>query len=151
MQAVPQFAMENRMNSRRIEPSDYYSKIDVSALASVLFVLVFAFMALQPFPHPHGMFVDLPKVRHVVPMPKALREDALRIGVQRDGSVYFGTERVYAGELIVKLREGLNSGAEKRVYIQVDERARYRTVESVLDSIGAAGIQNVSFVAEMRR
>jgi biopolymer transport protein ExbD len=135
-----------RINKRRVKPSDYYSKIDVSALAAVLFVLVFAFMALQPFPHPHGMFVDLPKVRHVVPMPNALREDALLIAVERDGRIYFDTVRVTADELIPKLRDGLSTGAERRVYLQVDGRARYGAVESVLDSVRAAEIQNVSFL-----
>ena len=63
--------------------------------ASILVVLVFTvwvFQGMSYHPH-HGISVDLPKVLHPVAMRNALREDAMKVTILRDGKVYFGNEQ----------------------------------------------------------
>jgi hypothetical protein len=58
-------------------------------------------------------------------MPGALREDALRVALTRDGAIYFREHRIALEDLPNEIREGLRSGAERKVYIAVDARAKF--------------------------
>jgi biopolymer transport protein ExbD len=78
----------------------------------------------------------------------ALRDDALRLAVTRDGNLYLGRERINPGELPDQLRDGVRSGAENRVYLLVDSRIKYAEIKPVLDEIGLAGVKNISFLTE---
>jgi biopolymer transport protein ExbD len=126
------------------------SNIDVSALAAVMFVLVFAFIFLTATPD-YGVSADLPKVWHPIPLRGANREDALIVSILRDGAIYFGTDKTRARDLPAQIREGVRRGAEKKIYIRADKRLRYRTVLEVLDAIHSAGVEKVSFLAYQRR
>jgi biopolymer transport protein ExbD len=59
-----------------------------------------------------------------VSMSGSNREDAMVIGVRRDGAVYFGAERVRSDEVPSKILNRLKEpGVERKVYISVDRRA----------------------------
>jgi len=96
----------------------------------------------------HGSIVDLPRTWHASPMPRAVREDALSVAITRDGKIYFRNTAISAEELPGKIREGLKNGAEKKVYLRADARARYGDVKQVLIKIRQAGIENVCFLTE---
>jgi len=81
-------------------------------------------------------------------MPGALREDAMRISIRRDGSIFFRDHRVILQDLPEKIREGLRNGAENRIYLNMDARAKYGETIAVLDQIRLAGIERVSFLTE---
>jgi biopolymer transport protein ExbD len=66
----------------------------------------------------------------------------------RDGAVYYGNRRINAEDLAERIRESVRKGADRKIYIRADARARYRDIEPVLDEISKTGIQNVSFFAE---
>ena len=118
--------------------------IDVSALAAILFVLLFMFMMLTAIPH-HGVSADLPKVRHPVSIPGARREDALIVSILRDRTMYFGKDKTRPSDLPAQIREGVASGAEKKIYIRADARVRYLTVLEVVDAVRSAGVERVAF------
>jgi len=120
-------------------------RIDMTALAAILFVLVTAFAV-----HPVADFsmYGAPKVSHGVAMRGALREDALLVSVTRDGWIYFDHDRVDPEGLTQAVREGLNYGAEHRVYIRADSRARYGTVVKALNGIRGAGVEQVAFLVD---
>jgi biopolymer transport protein ExbD/biopolymer transport protein TolR len=121
-------------------------------MAMVVFVLVIVFMTL-PQPH-HGISADLPKVLHPVSMPGANREDAIKITITRDGSVYIGNEQVAPSELTIaeKLTGCLQDReVEHKAYIVADMRVRWGTVETVLDGVRVAGIIRVAFLADQRK
>ena len=63
-------------------------------------------------------------------------------------ALYFRNVAISAVELPDKIREGLKNGAEKKVYIRADTRARYIDVKQALIEIRLAGIENVCFLAE---
>jgi biopolymer transport protein ExbD len=138
------------MRPRHSKPSRLFCRIDVSAFASVAVFLLAVFMVTTGPTH-QGTSYDLPKVGHAVPMPRANREDALLITVLRDGMTYFQNSRVVPDNLLGMIRDGVNRGAEQKVYIRADARARYGTVAAVLDAVHAAGVEKVTFSVGQRR
>jgi len=95
--------------------------------------------------------VDLPKVNCPVKMRCANREDALIVAIFRDGSVYFDNDRVNARDLPARLRERISHGAETKVYLKADARARYSNVVPVLNGVRAAGVVSIGILVDERR
>ena len=124
--------------------------IDVTAFASVMVVL-FVFVWAPTWGPSHHWGPDLPKVSHPVSMWGANREDALVVMVMRTGDVFFGNEKLPTEQLPDKIRERIRQGAERKVYIEVDERARYGHVAEVLDSVRAVGIEKIGFLVYQRK
>src|SRR5438105_12214225 len=79
----------------RNEGSKVNSNINVTPLVDVMLVLLIIFMVITPMLQ-KGISVDLAKTSNPVDMPDADKEDALLVAVQRDGSIFFGTDRVAA-------------------------------------------------------
>jgi biopolymer transport protein ExbD/biopolymer transport protein TolR len=124
----------------------------VSALAGVLFVVVFIYQLgiLTPKNIVDGVSIDTPKPRILSSMPGALREDALMVGVQRDGKVLFRTDVVAPEQLPAAIRKALAQGAERKVYIRADVRANYGIVKEVLDAVRESGVEHIGFITEPR-
>ncbi len=114
-------------------------------------VFLLALFMVTTGPTHHGPSYDLPKVGHPIPMPRANREDALLVTVMRDGMIYFQNSRVVPDNLPAMIRDGVNRGAEQKVYIRADARARYGTVAAVLDAVHAGGVEKVTFLVGQRR
>ncbi len=138
------------MRPRHSKPSRLFCRIDVSAFASVTVFLLAVFMVTTGPTH-QGTSYDLPTVGHPIPMPRANREDALLVTVMRDGMIYFQNSRVVPNQMPAMIRDGVNRGAEQKVYIRADARARYGTVAAVLDAVHAAGVEKVTFLVGQRR
>jgi biopolymer transport protein ExbD len=81
-------------------------------------------------------------------MPRAVREDAQVVSVTRDGKIYFGNTLLAADDLSGQIRQSVRNGAERKVYVRADARAKYIHVKQALSEISKAGIQNVCFLAE---
>ena len=120
---------------------------DLWPLVGIAIVLLIVMMVGIPTPH-HGIAADLVRIKHAQRLPGTTREDAMRVVVTRDGRVYFGNAQIQTDELPEKLRERLRAGAEKRVYMQVDSRAQYGDVRTVLNEVNLAGVEKVSFVTQ---
>jgi biopolymer transport protein TolR len=130
------------------------ASIDVSAFASILVVLLALWMLpariFADLPV-HGVTADLPKVGHPIPVPHARREDAILIAIMRNGDIFFLNERVRSYTLAGRIRTSVKNGSERVVYIRADARAKYRSVEDVLDEVRSSGVQHVVFVVDQRR
>jgi len=126
--------------------------INVTGFVSVMLVLVFMFAGpAMIVDHPHGASVDLARVSHTTPMRAADREDALLVAIMRDGKIFFRADRITIEELPARIREGVSQGAERKIYIKADARAKYASVVEVLDGVHDAGIENVGFIVDQRR
>jgi biopolymer transport protein ExbD len=128
-------------------------KIDVTAFASVMVVLVFTLMFLdvtRTRPH-HGFGPTLPKVADPVAMPGALREDAVTVTIRRDGRIYLGLDESTTDQLPAELERQFRGGSEQKTYIRADARAKYGSVKGVLDAVRAVGIEKIAFFAEKRQ
>jgi biopolymer transport protein ExbD len=112
---------------------------------NILVVLVFTvwvFQGMSYHPH-HGISADLPKVLHPIAMRGALREDAMKVTIMRDGKVYFGNEQICRGSLSDKIQGRLKDReVERKVYIVADMRARWSDVEQALDAVRSAFLAN---------
>jgi|SRR5579864_5370100 len=144
--------MEAQMASfrkRTKRKNELYARMDATAFAGVMLALLFLMMPWVAV-HPHGGYVDFPVTQHPRRMPNALREDALIVMVTRDDKVFFCGARVSLDDLPEMIRGGLQGGAEKRVYVKADARAKYVDVEKVLEQIRKADVEDVSFITEKR-
>jgi biopolymer transport protein ExbD len=83
-------------------------------------------------------------------MPRALRDDAMRVMLSRDGTIYFGNAKVTSGDLAEQIRQHLERGAEHKAFLIVDQRSRFGDLSVVLDEVRHAGICNIAFLAEFR-
>jgi biopolymer transport protein TolR len=117
---------------------------------SLVMLLVFipCFVALHSEMLCKGCGPDLPTLRTAIELPNAQREDAINVGVQRDGAIYFGNEKIVPTELSGRIATAIAHGSERRVYVRAEGRAPYGAVKLVLRQVGSAGIQNVSFMSE---
>lgn len=128
----------------------------MAGLASVMFALVAMFllpasMVVDSPRNAAGVAIDLASVSHPAVMRGAAREDALLIAVQRDGSIWFDKDRINPEHLPLAIRERINRGAERKVYIRADKRARYGAVLEVLDRVRSAGIENIAFLVDEQK
>jgi len=118
-------------------------------MAMVVFVVLLIFMTVPT--HHNGVSVDLAHVSHPVPMPGALREDAMKVTIRRDGKVYFGSDQINVIDLPAKVLDRLKDrGVERKIYVVADMRARWGTVKMVLDGVRSAGIIRVAFLVDQR-
>jgi biopolymer transport protein ExbD len=81
-------------------------------------------------------------------MGNAYREDALLVSVTRDGKIYLGITYVDPHTLTDEIRKRLTEGAERKVYIKADARARYRVVAEVIDSAQRAGLEEIGLITQ---
>ncbi len=123
------------------------SRIDVTALAAILCVLMMVYPLCLPR-RGHGAGLDLPRVSHATRMVGAAREDALRVAIMRDGKIFLGSYQVFPEQLPSKIQEQVKTGSPPKAYVRADARARYGTVLEVLWFIRLAGVQDVAFLVQ---
>jgi biopolymer transport protein ExbD len=114
----------------------------------MLAIFVWTRFGLPYPPYAFGSSTDRAIAMHSRLQPGALKEAAMLTSVTRDGSVFFRDHRVRREDLANEIREGVRNGAEKKVYIAVDARAKYGSAIPVLVQTRLAGIENVSFLTE---
>jgi biopolymer transport protein ExbD len=142
-------SLTQRPSSRRAEKrrAAFYCRINAAPFAGVLVALWLIFVANLPGSDMSiWNSVELAGARHSVPISGALRDDAIIIGLSASGDLYYGSTHTMPSELEGKIREDLKKGAEKRIYLNVDSRARYGDLIFVFPLITAAGLENVTFI-----
>jgi len=66
----------------------------------------------------------------------AQKEDAITVIIARDGTVYFRNYRTTFDDLPRAIEEAVRDGAERKVYVKAEARARYSDVEQRLTRYG---------------
>jgi len=120
--------------------------MDASGFVSILLALLVMFMVKTVYERHSAVAVELPGSVNATRMGGAAREDALIISIERDGKIFLRTARILPEDVTSQVKDALAKGAEKKVYIKADSRAHYRAVAKVLDSVRAAGVENVGFL-----
>jgi biopolymer transport protein ExbD len=119
--------------------------IDLSVAAIISFLLLVVFMVL---PQPErAVHIDFVVAHHIHYLTGAIRDDAIKISLTRYGTVYFGNSLVHCDDLPSLIRDAVRNGSEKRIYLEVDARARYGDLNALLPQIQRSGIENVSILA----
>src|SRR5262245_53477984 len=114
--------------------------LEVCLTAVMLFALTSAWAQSGPeTPMQRGISVDLPIAGNAVPVPSADKEDALVVTVTRDGSVFFGVDKVNPTVLGETVRGALSGRTDKTLYIKADARTPYANVVTVVDALRGGG------------
>ena len=124
-------------------------RLDIPLVGTIVFTAVLVIFAIVPSPSTHGVTANLPWAYHLKNEPGALRQDAQRLVITRDGKTFFGTELLAGPEqlpALVRLAR-INSGQTK-VYIRADARVRYGIVRGALAQLQVAGVEEIAFLAE---
>lgn len=132
-------------------PTRYYTLQDFPIVMAVVVFVVLTIFMVMPHPSP-GLSAELPRVWNPTPMPRFDRDNAMHLAIMRDGTMYFGADRVRVDELATTIRERLSQkDVEKKIYIKADMRTLTGNVNDAIDAIHDAGIENIAFMAEQRR
>jgi biopolymer transport protein ExbD len=114
---------------------------------SVAIVLLVVFMVTTPSPHSMNN-IDLSVSSQGQSQLGAKKWDAIRVSVTRDGSYYFRNERIHADVLPNRVHDALLNGAERKVYLAVDSRARYMDMAALLPMIRLGGVNQIALISE---
>jgi biopolymer transport protein ExbD len=125
--------------------NELHCRIDPIPYLGLSFVLLCTFMTSAPM-ITRFQLADLFTAPHAHSVPAARRWDSVRIAIRRDGSIYFGNSKITIDELPNRIRDATLNGAEKKVYLEVDVRARYGDVNKVLAQVQLTGIEKVCFL-----
>jgi biopolymer transport protein ExbD/biopolymer transport protein TolR len=131
-------------------PLPVNSTINVTPMVDVMLVLLIIFMVITPMLQ-HGVSVDLAQTNNPVQMPDADKEDALLVAIQRDGTVFFGADKIAPDQLTNKIKDKLASRVDKRVFVKADARTKYGNVVEVVDNVRAAGVDQLGLLTEQRK
>jgi biopolymer transport protein TolR len=136
--------------SKRNEGAKVNSDINVTPMVDVMLVLLIIFMVITPMLQ-KGISVDMAKVNNPTPMEDADKEDALLVSVMRDGTVYFGSDKVPVDSLTSKVKDRLTNKVNKEVYLKADARAHFGNVVQVVDAVRAAGVDDLGLLTDQRK
>jgi biopolymer transport protein TolR len=136
--------------AKRDEGKKVNSDINVTPMVDVMLVLLIIFMVVTPMLQ-KGVSVDMAQVNNPEQMPDADKEDALLVSVTRDGHVYFGSDQITIDSLTTKVKDRLANKPDKRVYVKADMRAHYGAVVQVVDSVRAAGVDDLGLLTDQRK
>jgi len=136
--------------SVRDEGSKVNSNINVTPMVDVMLVLLIIFMVITPMLN-NKVNVDLARVNAPEDMPDANKEDSVVIAITRDGQVFLGANQISVTDLGPKVADLLANKTSKMVYVRADARARYGTIEDVVDNVRTAGVDQLGLLADRRQ
>ncbi|MGC1452644.1 MAG: biopolymer transporter ExbD [Candidatus Sulfotelmatobacter sp.] len=137
--------------AKRNEGAKVSSDINVTPMVDVMLVLLIIFMVVTPMLQ-KGISVDMAPVNNPEQMPDADKEDALLVSITRDGKVYFGSDQIQdVDNLTTKVKDRLANKQDKRVYVKADMRTRFGGVVKVVDSVRAAGVDDLGLLTDQKK
>lgn len=100
----------------------------------------------QPQRPKEDLYTEMATAENAVSMPDAGKNDAIVVTVARDGKVFLGIDRFDSSGLSLRVRDLLANRVDKEVYIRADARAKLRPVEDGVDSLRAAGVDEIGLL-----
>jgi len=125
-------------------------EIGLIALIDCIFFLLMFFMVATSFKQQEGqrqvkeLPIVLPKADVSLRAGEAQALDPLVIGIDAQGQLYLGTERISVQALHTQLRAVAKATPQRAVRIDGDQRASYQHVVHVLDLCSFEGLRQVS-------
>ena len=132
--------------ARRVSTS--LAEINVVPLVDVMLVLLIIFMVAAPMIQ-RGIDVKLPQSRRAVSVVGERVEITIPDTVHQSNMVFLGKERVRLANLQERVRQKMESSANKEVFLRGDSAVQYQDLMNVIDALKAAGVQNIGMVARM--
>ena len=119
------------------------SEINVTPFVDVVLVLLIIFMVTAPVLQ-SGIEVNVPKTKVV----KEISEERLVISITKGQEVYLNNDHVKLDELGTMLRQKIRDPRGQAVYVRADQDVAFGAFATVMSTVKAAGITNVSIVTE---
>jgi biopolymer transport protein ExbD len=121
------------------------NSINTTPLVDVMLVLLIIFLITIPVVT-QTIKLELPKERNI---PLQTKPENIVLAVNRDGEVYWGTERLPDTEaLVTRLKVESVKEPQPEVHIRGDAEVRYESVGRVVVACQRAGIFKVGFITE---
>lgn len=132
--------------SRRVSTS--LAEINVVPLVDVMLVLLVIFMVTAPMIQ-RGIDVKLPVARRAAAVTGERLEVTVPAAYRESHFVFIGTDRVRAEDLQERIRQKIENGAAKEVYLRGDASVQYQDLMDVFERLMGAGVQTVGMVTRM--
>jgi biopolymer transport protein ExbD len=123
----------------------FNNTINTTPMVDVMLVLLIIFMITVPV-ITQTIKLELPKEINI---PLMTKPENITIAVNRDGEVFWGTERLAGIEALVeRLKVEAVKEPQPEVHIRGDQEVRYESVGRVVVACQRAGIFKVGFITE---
>jgi biopolymer transport protein TolR len=120
---------------------------NIIPMADIMLVLLIIFMVVTPMLQ-KGMSVEMAKVTNPMDMPNADRDDAIIVGISRDGAIFLGNQKTSIDQIGSLVRDRISNRVDKTVFIKSDGRAKYGDVVKLVDEVRSAGVDNVGLLTD---
>ena len=131
---------------RRVATS--LSEINVVPLVDVMLVLLIIFMVTAPLIQ-RGIDVNLPVAQRAAAIVGERLSVTVPLTYRQNHLVFLGTESLRIEALQERIRQKLESGSEKKVYLRGDGRVEFQDVMDVFDRLKAAGVETIGIETKM--
>ncbi len=123
------------------------SDINVTPLVDVMLVLLIIMMIIAPLLQ-KGVDVRLPTATNTADKPET--QDQTVVGVTPDGRYWVNGVQVPDADVRVRLDDIFEGKQDRIVLIKADEDAPYGRVMEVMDTLRAAGIEDMGLITERK-
>jgi biopolymer transport protein TolR len=138
--------MSRAGRGRRVASS--LSEINVVPLVDVMLVLLIIFMVTAPMIQ-RGIDVNLPVARRSSPIVAQRIEVTVPLTYRQNHIVYLGTEAIRADVLQERVRQKMETVAQKDVYLRGDGAVQLQDLTEITDKLKDAGVEHVGLVTKM--
>jgi biopolymer transport protein TolR len=145
---APASASASGRSGRGRRVSTSLAEINVVPLVDVMLVLLIIFMVTAPMIQ-RGIDVKLPVASRSAPVTGERVEVTVPAAYRNEHFVFVGTDRVRADDLAERIRQKLENGKAKEVYLRGDATLQYQDLMDVFSRLKAAGVQNIGMVTKM--
>ncbi len=121
------------------------SDINVTPLVDVMLVLLIIMMLIAPLLQ-QGVQLTLPKAINGTEKPDTAGQTTVYIDAQ--GHLYVNTLEVNEEEVVPRLKDVLETQAEKIVYLKGDHDATYTSIMKMMDALRKAQIETVALITD---
>ncbi|HKT51624.1 MAG TPA: biopolymer transporter ExbD [Candidatus Angelobacter sp.] len=119
------------------------SDINITPFVDVVLVLLIIFMVTAPVLQ-SGIEVNVPKTRTV----KQIADERLVISITKGQEVYLNNDHVKLDELGDLLHQKIRDPRGQALYVRADKDVAFGAFATVMSTVQAAGITNISVVTE---
>jgi biopolymer transport protein ExbD len=124
------------------------SEINVTPLVDVMLVLLIIMMIVAPLLQ-QGVPLTLPQAANTAEKPET--QDQTVVAITADKRYFINSQQVAPDRLASRVVEVLETQAQKIVIIKADVDAEYGAVMEAMDTLRAAGIEDMGLITDPRR
>ena len=124
------------------------SDINVTPLVDVMLVLLIIMMIVAPLLQ-QGVAVTLPVATNTSEKPETQEQTV--VAITADKRYFVNAVQVQQADMGKRINDLLEKAKEKIVIIKADEDVEYGAVMEAMDTLRAAGIEDMGLITETRR